>query len=186
MRDRLTLPAGTRPTRRVNGIVALVPALVLGAALAGCSSSEPARLDTPLAASDQPLLTAEPTADATFEPLDGEHGSVGELADGFPTDLVPLPDDADILVSAAQVDPDGAFTEISLNLRTTLSADDLMASLATALTGAGFTQSPVASPPAGVAAQSTFARETGEVVTVAVLDRDGVRTLTLGGRVAVA
>jgi len=61
-----------------------------------------------------------------------------------------------------------------------------MASLGTSLTGAGFTQSPVASPPAGVAAQSTFARGAGEVVTVAVLDRDGVRTLTLGGRIAVA
>ncbi len=184
MRDSLLPTVGTRVSRRSAGLGVLLLAAVL--VVAGCSSSEPARLDTARATTDQPLLTAEPTADATFEPLDDEQATVGELADGFPSDLVPLPGDADILVSSAVPSADGAFTDISLNLRTTLSAEDLMASLGTSLTGAGFTQSPVASPPAGVAAQSTFARGAGEVVTVAVLDRDGVRTLTLGGRIAVA
>lgn len=182
MLARPPLPCVARRTvRRARGATL---AVVAALALAGCSSSAPARLDT-LAASDHPLLSATPTPDPTFEPLDDGHASVGELADGFPTDLVPLPGDADILVSSVQPSADGAFTEISLNLRTTLSAQDLMNSLATALTGAGFAQSPVASPPARVAAQATFVRATGEVVTVAVLDRDGVRTLTLGGRVAV-
>ena len=126
MLARPPLPCVARRTvRRARGATL---AVVAALALAGCSSSAPARLDT-LAASDHPLLSATPTPDPTFEPLDDEHASVGELADGFPTDLVPLPGDADILVSSVQPSADGAFTEISLNLRTTLSAQDLMNSL---------------------------------------------------------
>ena len=98
---------------------------------------------------------------------------------------MPLPADAQILVSSAEVDADGGTTTLSLNLRTAVEATTLMTDLRRALTDAGFTEAPVATPPAGVAAESTFARRSGEVLTVAVLDRDGVRTLTLGGRVVV-
>lgn len=170
------------PTRALGAAAATLAVLLVGA----CASSQPARLDTPLDADEQPLVTAaEATPDPTIEPPDDDHAAVGELADGFPTDLVPLPDDAEILVSSAEPGTDDGTTAISLNLRTSLAADELMASLRTALTDAGFTEGPVATPPAGVAAESTFARESGEVLTVAVLDRDGVRTLTLGGRVVV-
>lgn len=154
--------------------------------VAGCASSLPARQETVLDASAQPAVSAgAATPDPTFDPPDDEHASVGALADGFPADLVPLPSGAEILVSSAEPGGEGGTTTISLNLRTTLAADELMASLRSALTDAGFTEGPAASPPAGVAAESTFARTSGEVLTVAVLDRDGVRTLTLGGRVVV-
>ncbi|UJP39203.1 hypothetical protein [Cellulomonas palmilytica] len=155
-------------------------------AVSGCASSQPARLDPTLDADEHSLL-AEPeaTPEATFEAPDDEHAVVGELAEDFPPDLVPLPSDAQILVSSAEPDGDDGTTTLSLNLRTSLAADELMADLREALTKAGFTEAPVATPPTGVAAESTFARESGEVLTVAVLDRDGVRTLTLGGRVVV-
>jgi hypothetical protein len=126
---------------------------------------------------------------ASESPLDlpdRAHSTVGALAPDFPPGLVELPGDADILVSTAQPVAGEDLVDISLNLRTTLTADELMDQLRGSLDDAGFTESPVPTPPAGVAAQSTFARHTGEVITVAVLDRDGVRTLTLGGRVAVA
>lgn len=126
---------------------------------------------------------------ASESPLDlpdRAHSTVGALAPDFPPDLVELPGDADILVSTAQPVANEDLVDISLNLRTTLTADELMDQLRDGLVEAGFTESPVPTPPEGVAAQSTFARHTGEVLTVAVLDRDGVRTLTLGGRVAVA
>ncbi|ASR54721.1 hypothetical protein [Cellulomonas sp. PSBB021] len=170
--------------RTTSRVAALAVAALL--AVSGCTSSQPARLD-PSQEADEHSLLAEPavTAEATFDTPDDEHAAVGELADGFPADLVPLPADAQILVSSAEVDADGGTTTLSLNLRTAVEATTLMTDLRRALTDAGFTEAPVATPPVGVAAESTFARRSGEVLTVAVLDRDGVRTLTLGGRVVV-
>ena len=50
---------------------------------------------------------------------------------------------------------------------------------------AGFTESAPPAPEAGLAAQTTFSRSGGsELLVVGVLDRDGQRTLTLGGTVA--
>ncbi|AEI11960.1 hypothetical protein [Cellulomonas gilvus] len=172
------------PHRRPVPAVAAYAALV--ALLTACSSSAPARIAEPTAPT-----TAASTAGAsvaTEAPLalpDTTRSTVGGLADGFPSDLVTLPGDADVLVSSAQPVDGGDLVEISLNLRTTLSAEDLMQDLRDSLDGAGFSETPAADLPDGVAAQSAFARESGELVTVAVLDRDGVRTLTLGGRVAV-
>ena len=52
------------------------------------------------------------------------------------------------------------------------------------LVAAGFTESAPAAPEGGLAAQSTFSRGDGsELLVVGILDRDGVRTLTLGGQV---
>ncbi|GEL93796.1 hypothetical protein [Cellulomonas composti] len=178
------LPARAPRRRVLAAALAAVVAPGLLAGLTACSTSAPARLDT----SETTLVEPAPTS--TEELLDEPEESfstVGALADGFPADLVPLPLDADILVSSARPSPDDPdLLEISLNLRTTLSADDLVASLTTALADQGFTAAPAASPPAGLAATGTFTRGEGELITVAVLDRDGVRTLTIGGTVAPA
>lgn len=176
-------PRSRTPRRTTRPATALLlAALVVTLLVGGCSSSQPATLDAPLPASDVPLLAATASAEPTLAAPDDRFAAVGRLADDFPGDLVTLPPDAEILVSSAQ--PDGAFLQISLNLRTAVPADELVGALTSSMTAAGFTESPVATPPVGVAAESTFARESGEVVTVAVLDRAGVRTLTLGGRVA--
>ena len=171
------------PASRAHALVCLgVGALT--ALLAACSTSSPAQLEATSTSLVEPAPS--PTEDLLDQP-DDPYSTVGALAPDFPTDLVPLPPDADILVSSAGPsadDPD--LLEVSLNLRTTLSTDDLVASIATALTDHGFTAAPAATPPAGVAATATYARAEGELLTVAVLDRDGVRTLTLGGTVAPA
>ncbi|MBT0994880.1 hypothetical protein KIN34_11365 [Cellulomonas sp. DKR-3] len=176
-----------RPAARALVGTALLTALTgLLTGVAACSTSAPARLDEATAPASSASAAADLSSQAPLDLPDTAHSTVGALAEDFPPDLVDLPDDADILVSTAQPVAGGDLVEISLNLRTTLTADELMDQLRGGLEDAGFTETPVATPPAGVAAESTFARHTGEVLTVAVLDRDGVRTLTLGGRVAVA
>lgn len=174
-------PVPHRPATRLLVGTALLAALALPAA---CSTSAPAQLD---GSSTSPAAAAPDLASQSpLELPDSDHSTVGALAEDFPPDLVDLPGDADVLVSTAQPVAGGDLLDISLNLRTTLTADELMDQLRDGLVDAGFTETPVATPPTGVAAESTFVRDSGELLTVAVLDRDGVRTLTLGGRVAVA
>ena len=158
----------------------MVAALVLAtASLTGCASSAPARLGSPGATSSpsptEPLLTEQA----------GTGTSVGTLASGFPAQLVPVPEGATVLVSSAQP-LEGGLTQISLNLRTSQDAAGLLAAVRAPLLAAGFQEAPPAQPDPGLAAQSSFSRSNGtELVLVGVLDRDGMRTLTLGGRVHV-
>jgi hypothetical protein len=145
------------------------------------SDASPAPSDGSDAAGDDPAAEAAPPADA-----DGT-SAVGALPDGFPADLLPLPAGAEILVASyVPVDATGAGApyDVSLNVRTTASADEVMALYRGSLTAAGFTET-VGTPPAGtLAAQSTYSRTSGEeLVVVGVLDRDGRRTVTVGGQV---
>jgi hypothetical protein len=113
-----------------------------------------------------------------------EHSEVGDLVDGFPIDLLPVPSDSVILVTSAVPVGDADVQEVSLNLRTSAEAADLLALYREALTTAGFTEVP---PPAGqtdLAAESTFTRSGGdELITIGVLDVAGARTVSVGGRV---
>ncbi|QCB95261.1 hypothetical protein E5225_07455 [Cellulomonas shaoxiangyii] len=113
----------------------------------------------------------------------GGHTAVGRLADAFPADLVPVPEGAEVLVSSAAPAADGAV-EISLNLRTEQDTGGLLEAVRAPLVAAGFTESAPAVPEAGLAAQAAFARSDGaELLVVGILDRDGTRTMTLGGTV---
>ena len=110
--------------------------------------------------------------------------SVGALAPGFPVDLLPVPSHADILVSAADPIPGSTDLQVSLNLRTSLTPEQILTMYRTSLTAAGFAEAPADQTNATLAAQATFTRSNGdEVLVLGVLDRDGIRTLTLGGRV---
>ena len=103
------------------------------------------------------------------------------LVDGFPTNLVPVPPGAQILVSSAQRAADGTVS-ISLNVRSQQDAAGLLAAVRAPLLAAGFTDSPPSQPDPSLAAQASFARSDGaEYVLVGILDRDGMRTMTLGG-----
>jgi hypothetical protein len=76
----------------------------------------------------------------------------------------------------------GAY-QVSLNLRTPLSAAEIVDVYRKTLTGAGFSEAEQTLPDAALAAQSTFTRSGGdEVLVIGVLDRDAVRTVTIGGR----
>lgn len=127
-----------------------------------------------------------PAPDESLLPSPTATGSaVGDLAAGFPTDLVTPPEGSEILVSSAATDETSGLTTISLNLRTPLETEALVQSVRDQLGAAGFTETAVDPGSTGLAATSTFTRGEGgvELLTLGVLDRDGVRTLTLGGSV---
>ncbi|RMI09825.1 hypothetical protein [Cellulomonas triticagri] len=165
----------TRPT------AALAVAL-LALTTAACSGGTP--VPGPSASAVSPEPTTSPT-EALLPDATASGGAVGELAPGFPSDLVSPPEGSEILVSAAEPDAATGLTAISLNLRSPLEADALVAAVRDQLSAAGFTESVTDPGSSGLAASSTFTRGDGseELLTLGVLDRDGVRTLTLGGTV---
>lgn len=172
-RDRRAAGAATWP--------ALVATCLLLGACTGPSTPDPsaATATSPVTA---PAASPEPTESLITDAV-GEHTAVGELVDGFPTGLVPVPEGAEVLVSSAEQLESGQW-RISLNLRTDQDVAGLMAAVRDPLVAAGFTEQ-ADTPEDGLAARSTFARgDAGELLVVGVLDRDGVRTLTLGGTVA--
>lgn len=146
-----------------------------GAGGSSASASPGPAVQTPLESVPQesPLLNDKPDP----------HSTVGALAQGFPTKLLPVRDGAEVLVSSVEPIGDSGAYQVSLNLRTTLSAADVVATYRTSLTAAGFTEAEQNPADAALAAQSTFTRSGGdELLVIGVLDRDGVRTVTIGGR----
>ncbi|ADG74955.1 conserved hypothetical protein [Cellulomonas flavigena DSM 20109] len=156
-------------------------ALVALAAASGCTSGP----------GPSPTLSATPAGTPTTTPGEtlltdeiAEDTAVGALAPGFPESLVPVPPDAEVLVSSSEPLPDGRL-RISLNVRTPQDTGGLLEAVRVPLVAAGFTESAPPVPEAGLAAQTTFSRSDGtELLVVGVLDRDGLRTMTLGGTVA--
>lgn len=159
---------------------ALAAAALLCAGLAAGCTAAPSPEPT-AAASPSP----SPSADETLLPVDtDEDSAVGSLAPGFPSALVPVPPGAEVLVSSAEPLPDGRLA-ISLNVRTGQDAAGLLDAVRAPLVAAGFAESAPSSPEAGLAARTTFSRSDGaELLVVGVLDRDGLRTMTLGGTLA--
>jgi hypothetical protein len=137
------------------------------------SAAEQSALAEEAPTSPEPLVTSEPD----------EFSEVGELVDGFPIDLLPVPGDAVILVTSAVPVGDADVQEVSLNLRTSATADALLELYRTALTAAGFTEVTAETSNSDLALDVTFVRSSGdEVVSIGVLDIDGARTVTIGGR----
>lgn len=177
-RAAASLCAVPLPTPR-SARVAVV-ALAAAALLVACGT-------VPLPA---PSRTAAPAPSASPAPSEslltdeiGGHSAVGRLADGFPVDLVPVPPDAEVLVSSAVPGTDGSV-DVSLNVRTDQDTQGLLDAVRAPLLAAGFAEAAPAAPEPGLAAQLTFTRSSGaELLVVGVLDRDGTRTMTLGGTV---
>lgn len=163
---------------RPAAVVLVALATLLTAACTGTSETP-----APTASTSGDLA---PTPGESLLPSPSTTGSaVGDLADGFPTDLVTPPEGSEILVSSATTDEATGLTTISLNLRSPLETAALVQAVRDQLAAAGFTETAVDPGSAGLAATSTFTRGEGgvELLTLGVLDRDGVRTLTLGGSV---
>lgn len=174
------LPPTSRTPARAAACLAV---LVVLAVLTACTTAGPGDAPTrPASAAPTPSASESLLTDEI-----GDHTAVGRLADGFPGDLVPVPPGAEVLVSSAAPATDGTTVEISLNVRTAQDTAGLLEAVRGPLLAAGFTESAPAAPEAGLAAQVTFARSEGaELLVVGVLDRDGTRTLTLGGTVRTA
>ncbi|WP_372592854.1 hypothetical protein [Actinotalea sp.] len=162
-------------------------------AFAGCAGSVTADEQSLLA--EASLGSSDPTAEAKTAPdaptpaedslvtsTPDANSPVGSLAPEFPTELLPMPDDAVLLVTSAVPVGDAGVKEVSLNLRTTWTTSRILDLYRTHLLGEGFTEVPAVDT--ALAAESTFTRSDGdEIVSVGVLDADGVRTVTVGGRV---
>jgi hypothetical protein len=109
---------------------------------------------------------------------------VGELVPEFPAALIPVPDGAEVLLSAAAPVDGTDLTEVSLNLRTAQDTAALLEAVRAPLVAAGFVENAPPATEPGLAAQATFSRGDGsELLVVGILDRADERTLTLGGRV---
>jgi hypothetical protein len=175
-------PSGPRPhpVRLVALATGAVAALLATAACTPVTGpGGPPAWEASSASAPQPA----PTESLLTESLD-THSSVGSLADGFPVDLVPVPDGAEVLVSAAARARDTDLWDVSLNLRTAQDTAGLVDVYRQHLVAAGFVETAREHAEPGLAAQATFSRSDGaEILVLGVLDRDGVRTMTLGGRV---
>lgn len=168
------------PVRSVtarDALRALAAAVLAMAPVAGCATSAPADLTASSSAEPSPTASEELLVDT---PAAGT--AAGTLVEGFPSALIPVPPGAEILVSSAQ--PHGGAVAVSLNVRTVQDTAGLLAAVRGPLLAAGFAESPPAQPDPSLAAQASFSRSDGaEFVLVGILDRDGVRTMTLGGEV---
>lgn len=165
---------------RTTASVVLLALVALGTA--GCTAGDGSPAPTASTTADGPA----PSPGESLLPSPTATGSaVGDLAPGFPTDLVSPPEGSEVLVSSATTDEATGLTTISLNLRSPLSTDQLVQAVRGGLVAAGFAETVVDPGSTGLAASSTFTRGDGaaELLTLGVLDRDGVRTLTLGGTV---
>lgn len=152
-------------------------------ALAGCGTEPPAATPT----LEEPTIEVRAAPSETPEPLvttaPDEYSKVGELVAGFPIELLPVPNDAVILVTSAVPVGTADVREISLNLRTSATAAELITLYRSALTAAGFTELDTEGNTALVA-DVTFTRSGGdEVISIGIHDVDGARTVTIGGRV---
>ncbi len=164
--------------------IAFLPAaaLLAGCVVAGCAPE--AAPSTSAVPSPAPTTAEEPAETLLADEI-AEDTAVGELAPGFPADLLPVPPGAEVLVSSAEPAADGRL-RISLNVRTPQDTAGLLEAVRGPLLAAGFAEAAPPAPEAGLAAQTSFARSDGtELLVVAVLDRAEVRTMTLGGTVAV-
>ncbi|NCT90016.1 hypothetical protein GXB85_03470 [Cellulomonas sp. APG4] len=124
-----------------------------------------------------------PAAEAGDTTVPTERSAVRSVVEGFPVDLLPLPEDAMILVTSAVPVGDSEAQEVSLNLRTRATPAEVLELYRASLTSAGFTELPTDAPHDELAAEATFIRSGGdELVSVGVLDDDGLRSVTIGGR----
>ena len=201
-RTAVARPAVARPAVRLAALPVAV-ALALALVATGCSGGGGEPVDVTPTTSASPTspstgATASPTtgtgaaapspttsapADAASPQPSASDVSVGGVLAGFPTDVLPVPEGAQVLLTSAV--PAGDQLQVSLSGRTAAPPESVLETYRASLTGAGFTESPSAGAPGALA--STFTRGEGaELVSVAVVPdaQGGSATFTVGGTVA--
>ncbi|WP_343048144.1 hypothetical protein [Cellulomonas humilata] len=178
------MPRPVPLTRARPRAAAAAVALLVGWSVAACTTSGPGQISPTGTAVASLTAAPAPTESLLPDATTSANSAVGEVVDGFPAALVPVPAGAEVLLSSAEPVAGTDLTQVSLNLLTDQDAAGLLDAVRAPLVAAGFTESTPPAPEPGLAAQSTFTRGDGsELLVVGILDRDDERTLTLGGRV---
>lgn len=124
-----------------------------------------------------------PTSLPSFDPAT----AVGGYAPGFPTDLLAAPEGSTVLASSA-TPTEGDLVEISLNLATELSTQEVIDRYAERLDEAGFGESETVDVSA-LTVQTAYTRSKGkkkprvETILIGVLDESDRRLVSLSGSV---
>ncbi len=165
-------------------VVAAVVPVVLCLGLAACERA-PGDVAVPTEAASAAPGPEQPTALPTFDPAT----TVGDYAPGFPLDLLAAPEGATVLASSARP-ADGGLVDVTLNLASPRSAQQVIDDLAARLDDAGFEESETGAA-TGLTAQTAFSRrsehEDGtrvETLFVGVIDDGDRRLATISGSVA--
>ena len=152
------------------GILGVLTALGVLVALTGCGAADVGTQLAPVAqvAGSAPADRGRPTAVA------------GRLVDGFPSE-VPVPTGAHVTASA--VEDRGELLAVSVTGTSRQSVAGLLAFFRSRLTRAGFTATDDSLLPGGPSG-AAFGRSGGtEMLIVAVIDRGGERSFSIGGTV---
>ncbi|MHA7133189.1 hypothetical protein [Oerskovia turbata] len=175
--------SGGRLGRLHPAPVVVASACLVAGLLTGCADTG----GTPPGASDgsgsqAPGDVAPPPSLPTFD----DSSVAGSLVEGFPTDVVPVPPGAEVLASSA-ADVEGvALRQVTLNLSSSASVQEILDFYSQSMTGAGFAALP-GSAPGGLSGQAAFNRGTPDGATetlfVGVLDRTDARLVTISGQV---
>lgn len=149
-------------------------AFVAVALLAGCSDDPPASEPTP-------APTPSVSSTTTETPTAPEGVGVGEIVEGFPTDVIPVLPEAEITLST--VVPADGVRQVSLAGTSALPPEEVLAFYRNAFVAQGFTET-ASAVPAGVVG-ATFSRgDATELLTVTVAPVEGGHSFTVGGQLA--
>lgn len=153
---------------------------LLAGLVAGCSGDEPEAEDGPTASGSATESASEP---ATAAPSSSSptNAAIGDLVEGFPTDVLPVLPGSEVTLSS--VVPGQGVRQVSLAGTTGQPPEAVLAFYRDSLVPQGFVEAPAALP-AGVAG-ATFSRGDGaEIVTLSVVTVEGQQQYTVGGQIA--
>ncbi|MGW6007150.1 hypothetical protein ACWFNS_18665 [Oerskovia enterophila] len=176
---------------RTVGATAAAACLALGL-LMGCSptADSPTGPDRGAGATpsgDASAPGAEGLSPAADIPSFDESSVAGSLVEGFPADVVPVPPEAQVLASSAADVEGQPLRQVTLNLSSTASVQEVLDFYSQAMAAAGFT-AVEGSSTGGLSGQAAFNRATPEGATetlfVGVLDTEDARLVTVSGQVA--
>lgn len=165
--------------RRQSALAAT--ALAVGAFAACAEPGDAEELgDEPLQV-DGPFDTEGSDGDLLADDVPHEYSLAGGVVDGFPEHVVPVFPGAQVLVTSAVPGADGLLT-VSLNLRSDAAVDALVGYYDDALRTTGF-ELVAEHDDDALDTRAVYARGDTENLLLAVVDRDGSRTLTVSGQV---
>lgn len=182
--------SSVRPTARLRpAAVGLASFWLLTSLLAGCTNPSPApevdRTGAPPSGTVDPPGEEALSPPATMPAFD-DTSVAGSLVEGFPADVVPVPPDAQVLASSATDAEGSSLRQITLNLSSAATVQEVLDFYSGAMAGAGFTAL-AGSAPGGLSGQVAFNRSAAdgptETLFVGVLDTADARLVTVSGQV---